>query len=587
MQNITKTIKDQLHKALEVLKVEAPTEIHLEHPANPQHGDWSTNIAMVLFGQKQSPSEYSQPRQFAQAIVDVLKRDVQENSLFTRIDVAGPGFINFSVADSVFIDHALEVTQDLKKTILQSGNNRKVVVEYSSPNIAKPFTIGHLRSTIIGDAVANLLEFTGWKIYRDNHLGDWGTQFGKQIYAIKAWGNEEEIEKSDQPVKDLVNLYIKFHEEAEKNPELEEEGRKWFKKLEDGDQEARRIWQKCIDWSLKEFHKIYQILDIHFTENQGKGYGESFFEDKMGDVIDELKQKSLLKESEGAQLVFFPEEKYPPLMIMKKDGATLYATRDLATDKFRLQHYGQDIVVINEVGIEQSLYWQQIFETEKLLGWYKPDQRVHIKHGHFRFQDKKMSTRKGNVIWLEDVLNEAEKRAAALAQQKGSGEENQSRAIGVGALKWNDLKRSSTLDVIFDWDEMLSLQGNSGPYMQYTFARCQSVLTKASDQNQKIDSSNNFMSYTTNDEEKAVLRLLSRFNEVVQQAAADYSPHHLSTYLFELAQSFNLFYNRHSILGKENGDREVVAFRLLLTKATSMVIGQGLQLLGIQPLQKM
>lgn len=458
------------------------------------------------------------------------------------------------------------------------GTGQTAVVEYSSPNIAKPFTIGHLRSTIIGDAVANLLEATGWTVKRDNHLGDWGTQFGKQICAIKKWGDEEEIAQSERPVKKLVELYVKFHAEAEENPELVDEGRAWFKKLEDGDLEARRLWQKCIDWSWKEFNQIYEELGVRFTENDGRGYGESYFEDKMDVVVEELETKNLLTDSEGARLVFFPDDQYPPLMVIKKDGTTLYATRDLATDKFRLQKYGADVRIINEVGAEQSLYFQQIFAIELMLGWVEPDQRVHVKHGMFRFKDGKMSTRKGNVIWLEDVLQEARERA----QQLGDDPEHAqtiASAVGIGALKWNDLKRSAHLDVVFDWDEMLSMEGNSGPYMQYTVVRGKSVLQKWQE--------SGFTATATTEaditpEGLEILRLLSRYGEAVERAAQEYAPHLLANALFEIAQSFNTFYNKHQIVA--DGVPQV---RIDLVNATVAVLSHGLGLLGIETVDRM
>lgn len=602
MQTVLTVLENTISLALKELNIPVPAELHFEHPANSAFGDYSSNVAMVVLGKKRQDvstikdsalSTYKSPRELSEAIVGQLNVELQksQNEDIKSITVAGPGFINFTFSDSFLIHQATKLTQDPQKGVENTGKNTPVVVEYSSPNIAKPFTVGHLRSTIIGDAVANLLETTGHKVFRDNHLGDWGTQFGKQIYAIKEWGNETELDMSPEPVKGLVELYIKFHQEAELHPEIEEEARQWFKKLEDGDLEARRLWTKCIDWSLKEFKRIYTTLGVTFTENNGVGYGESFFEDKMNEVIEELKAKKLLSASQEAQVVFFPDEKYPPLMIIKKDGATLYATRDLATDKFRLKNYGPDVKVINEVGAEQSLYFQQLYELEQMLGWYKPGQRVHVKHGHFRFNDKKMSTRKGNVIWLADVLIEAEKRAAALASEKNAKADAKTDAIiGIGALKWNDLKRSSILEVVFDWDEMLALQGNSGPYMQYTYARCVSVLNKARAEgilNEPFPMQDSMEGYQLNDEEKAVLRVLYRFNEVVQLATSELAPHHLANYLFELAQSYNAFYNKHSILGKNNEGGKQTELRLLLTQSTADVIQKGLKLLGIQTLEKM
>jgi arginyl-tRNA synthetase len=361
---IKEQIEDTIKEAVTKLHVEG--KVQVDQPANASFGDYTTNIALQVAKQL-----HKSPMEVAQNIATFIEK----NDLIEKVDVIKPGFINFWIKPSYLVKVILTHTQVPDGLVEKTNEGKEVVVEYSSPNIAKPFTIGHLRSTIIGDAVANLLQATGYTVHRDNHLGDWGTQFGKQIYAIKTWGNEEEIEKSYRPVKLLVDLYVKFHVEAEKNPEIENDARKWFKKLEEGDAEARRLWKKCIEWSMVEFKKIYDELGVTFTENDENGhmgYGESFFEDKMAPIITELKSKNVLQTSKGAQLVFFPNDKYPPLMIIKEDGATLYATRDLATDKFRLEKYGKDILVINEVGAEQSLYFKQIYEIEYMLGWYKP-----------------------------------------------------------------------------------------------------------------------------------------------------------------------------------------------------------------------
>lgn len=611
-------MKEEIVQILkEIVKnlTEKDISISLSIPKDSKNGDWASNVAFSL-GKELGMS----PLEAAGKLVNLLKENGKLSGII-EFEAVKPGFINFYLTNtelSSSLGGLLNAPEKIGRTT-KMKNGHKAIVEYSSPNIAKPFTIGHLRSTIIGDAVANLLEAVGYEVYRDNHLGDWGTQFGKQIYAIKNIPikdypagsnieklNEEEIEKSQDPIKDLVSLYVKFHEEAEKNPELEEEARKWFKKLEDGDSEARRLWQKCIDWSFKEFDRIYGELGVHFTENNGRGYGEAFFEDKMGTVIEELKEKGLLKEDKGAQLVYFENDKMPPLMILKKDGATLYATRDLATDKFRLSHYGKDILVINEVGAEQSLYWRQIFEIENNLGWYEPGQRIHIGHGMFRFKEGKMSTRKGNVIWLQDVLEEAEKRAFSLIKQdtQFEGSEvistskkpgkaarqnilgfaeraNVSKQVAMGAIKWNDLKRNTHLDVLFDWDEVLSMQGNSGPYVQYSYTRTQSVLVKAGKILKGVES---YTSYTPAKEETDILRKLYHFSEIIEDAAVTYSPNVVTEYLFELSQLFNNFYQKHRIL---NAPEEEKMFRLGLTEAVGTVLKHGLYLLGIQAPEKM
>jgi len=557
-------------------------QIKLERPADEQHGDLSTNVALSTFSQltAEQKKEFHTPRQLADQITQAIQQRHLKKLYVTS--VAGPGFINFSFTDTVFFEYLNKVVHHQWSEILElDRKEQKAIVEFSSPNIAKPFTIGHLRSTIIGQAVANLLEATGVTVFRDNHLGDWGTQFGKQIYAYLNIAldhsgqktNEEILNTSAEPVKDLVRLYVEFHTLAEKQPEIDEKARAWFKKLEEGDSEARRIWQKCVDWSLKEFTRIYQRLHVSFTENEGKGYGESFFENKMGPVLQELEEKKLLIESEGAQLVFLEEEKLPPLMIMKKDGATLYATRDLATDKFRkdnVERYGDHPLIINEVGAEQAEYFRQLYAVEAKLGWYQPGQRVHVKHGLYRFQDKKMSTRKGNVIWLADVLDEAVKRAAG------------NEKIGLGALKWNDLKRSAHLDVAFEWDEILSMDGNSGPYMQYAYARCASILRKVDPEGVQLDEE---LVIDPQSPEKALLRKLFEYSEALNRAASEFAPHHVCTYLFELAQEFNHFYHQVSILKAEKSEQKYC--RVKLTRAVSFTIAHGLKILGIEVVEKM
>lgn len=548
----------------------------IETPEDENFGDYSSNIALVA-----SKILKKNSYDLAQELIGKLEVGGQQLGIIEKVEAVKPGFINFWISKDYLFSQLKQILEQKEKFGSKSQNlNKKVIVEYSSPNIAKPFTVGHLRSTIIGCAIANLLAANGWKVYRDNHVGDWGTQFGKQIYAIKTWGDEKKIEQSENPVKDLVALYVRFHEEAAKNPELEEKAREWFKKLENGNIEARRLWKKCVDWSLKEFKKIYQELGIEFTENNGLGYSEAFFEDKIQPVIKELREKKLLRESDDAELVFFPKDKFPPLMILKKDGTTLYATRDLATDKFRLEKYGKDVLIINEVGNEQSLYFKQLFEVEEILEWIKDGQRIHKKHGLYRFKDEKMSTRKGNAIWLKDVLREAKKRALNLSSEKTS---EIAGKVAIGAIKWNDLKRTSEQDIVFDWDEILNMQGDSGPYIQYAYVRTQSVLHKTSNNkqlttNRKLEVSGQKLEV----EEVSLLRALSKFPEIVELAGEKFAPNILCNYLFDLAQKFNLFYQKHKIIGSSQED-----FRLMLTAGIGQVLKNGLNLLGIEAPEKM
>ena len=590
------SMKNQIEQALRSILATFEMQIpegDLIKQTDLSHGDYTSNIAMIVSKQlKRNPMEVGEE------IAEKFRSQKLELKI-EKVEVMMPGFINFWISQEELTNKLIRHSGDEERglqnpdsgrasfarmTTENIGQGKKVIVEYSSPNIAKPFTVGHLRSTVIGDAVANLLEAVGYIVYRDNHIGDWGTQFGKQICAIKKFGNEAEIENSSRPVKALVDLYVKFHEEAEKDPSLEDEARMWFKKLEDGDLEARRLWEKCIEWSWIEFEKIYQELGVPSVrgkefENNGRGYGEAYFEDKMGPVIAELEEKGLLKEGkEGAKIIEFPDDQYPPLMILKKDGATLYATRDLATDKFRIEKYGSDITIINEVGAEQGLQFNQLYKLEEMLGWFNPGQRIHIKHGLYRFKEGKMSTRKGNVIWLEDVLAEAVQRASSLGEEGATNVHD----VAIGAIKWNDLKRSSHLDVNFDWDEILSMQGNSGPYMQYAYVRTQSILEKAQGASLKVQDLKT-ENWKLEIEELALLRMLYRFPSVVTESARTYAPNTLCTYLYELAQAFNNFYQKHKVIE----DGKYLKSRLQIVKRVGEVIKEGLGILGIDSPEKM
>ncbi|MEP7166533.1 MAG: arginine--tRNA ligase [Candidatus Woesebacteria bacterium] len=569
-----KKIEKLLLDALKKLGIEpVSASLLVEECSAERFGDYTSNVAMQLFPMVEK-GRWNSPHALAEEIVNTLDTTLSPT-------VAGPGFINFTLTDTDLSHNIREILDG--ENIVKLNQGKKAIVEYSSPNIAKPFTIGHLRTTIIGAAVANLLENTGYIVYRDNHLGDWGTQFGKLIVAIKELGEEKEslnverITTAAEPVKELVKLYVEFHEKAEIDPTLEDRAREWFTKLENGDQEARRLWQLCIDWSWTEFDRIYTELGVFFSENNGRGYGESYFEDKMSQVVDILEKSGYMKTGEeGAKLFFFPDEEFSPLMILKKDGSTLYATRDLATDFFRINQpkYGKDILIINEVGAEQTLYFRQIYRIEELLGWVKPGQRIHVKHGLYRLKEGKMSTRKGNVIWLGDAITEAKERAIALqVASKRPANLQTAKQVAIGALKWNDLKRSSQLDVTFDWDEILSMDGNSGPYMQYTVVRAKSVLGKALEIKPEASTEATFSAV-----ERTLARELLYFENTLYRAATEYAPHLLCTYLYTLAGTFNSFYNTHRILD----ENEHIAKRLALTQAVVSTLELGMAIIGIE-----
>jgi len=551
-------LQDQLKKAIaRVFKVD---DFQLEHPNVDSHGDYSINLAL----------QSENPRQTAIKFIKKFKASKDIQKLVEKIKIAGPGFINFYLKPEVLIN---ELNQILKQKnqygSSQSGKGKTMVIDYSAPNIAKRFTIGHLRSTIIGQAIYNFYQFLGWKCIGDNHLGDWGTQFGKMIIAINKWAKKSVDQLT---VEEMETLYVRFHQEAEKDPRLDDQARLAFKNLEDGQKQERDLWQKLVKRSMAEFQQIYDLLDIQID----KTYGESFYKDLWSEVIKEAKAKKVAVESQGALIVSYPDDQLPPAILLKSDGATTYFTRDLATIKFRQQKW-QPSLMVYEVGAEQTLHFRQVFWAAELLGWGKKDDFVHIPHGLIRLKQGKMSTRKGNVIKLDQVLQKAINRA-----KKFNPDTKISRAVGIGAIKYNDLKRHPKTGYTFDWQEALNLEGNSGPYLQYTHARCQSVLKKAS------NSSELEHSPEINPEELSLLRYLYQFPEIVQSAAQQYAPNLICNFLFELSQRFNTFYNQHSILQPRTPHPAPrTQLRLALTAATAQVLRNGLKLLGIKAPDRM
>lgn len=545
-------------------------EIKIEYPEREEHGEYSTNLAILIGKEiKKNPLE----------VGEVLKEEILKNKLdfFEKIEVAPPGFINFFLGKKALL-------QELKKILREKENYGKIerkrkktiLIDYSSPNIAKPFGIGHLRSTIIGQAIYNLYKFLGWKCIGDNHLGDWGTQYGNLVVAIKKWGNEF----GKLTIENLEKLYVRFHQEAENNPSLKEEGKKEFKKLEEGNREARKIWEKCVKISLKEFNRIYKILGIKIDFT----LGESFYEPMLKEIVKEAKKKKIAKESQGALIIEFPNQEFPPAIILKSDGTTTYFTRDLATIKYRLKRWKPDLIVY-EVGIEQKLHFQQLFKAVEIFGWAKKEKFFHLAHGLYRLKEGKFSTRKGLTIHLEDVLEEAIERAREIIEKSGSSKllskkekERVARMIGIGAIKYNDLKQHPSKDIIFDWEKVLNLKGNSAPYLQYTFARAKSVLRKA---RFKIPFQIKIKDFK---EERKILSHLVRFPEILVEAAKKFSPNLICDFLFELAQKFNFFYDRCPIINAKPKTKKI--FRLSLTFAVAQVLKTGLSLLGIQTPEK-
>lgn len=570
---IRQKIKKDLEEAIKKTLGFRPERVYLEHPKNNQHGDYASNFALVEFKKiKQSKD----PQELAQKIVGNFRK----REYLKKVETISPGFINFHLENEIFISNLKKILKEKEKYGSSNiGKGKTIIIDYSSPNIAKPFGIGHLRSTIIGQAIYNIYGFLGYKVIGDNHIGDWGTQFGKLIYAIKEWSSPSELESMN--VQDLVELYIRFHKEAEKNPLLNKQGRAWFKKLENGSKEARKIWKQCIEISQKEFNRIYNLLDIEIDYT----FGESFYEDKTGPVIKEAKRLNIAKKSKEA-LIIETGRNIPPILLLKSDGATTYHTRDLATIKFRQKRFGPVDKMIYEVGVDQKLYFQQLFAAARKFKWGKKIKYIHVAHGIICLSTGRMSTRKGKVILLENVLNETIKRAKRIIEKNDqeiseTEKEQTAKKIGVGAVKYNDLKQHYSKNITFEWDKMLNLQGNSGPYLQYAYARCKSILRKAGKMKiRKCDSLR-----LNNNKEISLSRMLYRFPEIVKRTAEMYSPNLICNYLFDLAQEFNNFYENTPVL--KSKDKEMKKARLTLVRATAQTIKNGLKLLGISAPEKM
>ncbi|PIY65596.1 arginine--tRNA ligase [Candidatus Shapirobacteria bacterium CG_4_10_14_0_8_um_filter_39_15] len=567
----------------------------IEHPVDMEHGDYSTNVALKTRSEKSFDSAQGKqearsgnPMELANEIVNKI-RSAGMPEYISKIEVVQPGFINFWLSQEYLANQLEGVLKDKdgfgKLTI---GKGKTVVIDYSSPNIAKPFGIGHLRSTVIGQAIYNLYNFCGWKTIGDNHLGDWGTQFGKLIYQIQNSKVKIPLQgKQNLTIEKLEKLYVDFHKKVEKHPEIEDEARKYFQMLEAGDKEVRRIWQACVDLSLKEFNRIYDLLGIKIDY----AFGESFYEDKMAEVIVDAKRKKLAVESQGALIISFDELNIPPGILLKSDGATMYFTRDLACVLYRQRRWNPDLYIY-EVGSDQKLHFQQVFAGAVKLHYGKMNQFVHVAHGLIRFPEGKMSTRAGKTVHLDTVLDEAIKRATKIIKKSSTGrgmtvkqQEQIAKAVGIGAVKYFDLKHQPETDIIYDWEKMFQLEGDSGPYLQYTFARTRSVLNKIKNKILNIKNTDQILKIknTLNSEELGLLRTIYRFPEVIELAAENYSPNLICNFLFDLAQKYNNFYNIHRILG--GGDSE--EFRLALTAATGQVLKNGLSLLGIDTPERM
>ncbi|MFM0817420.1 arginine--tRNA ligase [Streptococcus suis] len=561
--NQKQMIAENLAAILPSLEVEAIYNL-LEKPKSSEMGD----IAFPAFSL--AKVERKAPQAIAADIVEKL-----DTTGFEKVVATGP-YVNFFL-DKAAISHQVltdVITEKDQYGKLNIGQGRNVTIDMSSPNIAKPFSVGHLRSTVIGDALANIHEKLGYKPIRINHLGDWGKQFGMLIVAYKLWGDKAAVEAD--PISELLKLYVRINAEAEEKPELDDEARQWFKKLEDGDPEAHELWQWFRDESLVEFNRIYDKLDVTFDSYNG----EAFYNDKMDEGIQILEEKGLLQESKGAKIVDLENYNLPPALIMKTDGATLYITRDMATAMYRKRTY-DFVKSIYVVGQEQINHFKQLKAVLKEMDFDWSDDMTHITFGLVTKDKKKLSTRKGNIILLEPTLDEAISRALTQIEAKNPDLENKeevAHAVGVGAVKFYDLKTDRDNGYDFDLEAMVSFEGETGPYVQYAYARIQSILRKA-----------NFVPSAENDYKLAdaesweIIKHIQNFSNIVERAGDKFDPSLIAKYAINLAQAFNKYYAHTRILD-ESPERDS---RLALAYTTGVVLKEALRLLGVKAPEKM
>lgn len=538
----------------------------IEIPPQSNMGDYAFPCFQLAKVMRKSPN----------MIAAELSGKLQGDNVLEKAEAAG-GYLNFFINKKEYIKELVgEVLEKGEKFGSSAeGADKNVIVEFSSVNVAKPFHVGHLFNTMLGSALEKVYKHSGYNTIKINHLGDWGTQFGKLIVAYKSWIDEAALEKA--PITELFRIYVKFHEEAEKNPALEDEARAYFKKLEDGDPEVTELWQRFKDLSLREFNEIYRDLNVEFDSYAG----ESFYSDKMDEVVQMLRDKKLLVDSNGARIVDLEQFGIPPIMILKSDGATIYATRDLAAAIYRKRHYNfyKNIYV---VGGTQSLHFNQIFSTLGLMGFEWSKDCVHIGHGLVKFADKKLSTRKGDVVFAKDVMNEAIHKTLEVIENKNPNLENKAdvaRKVGMGALIYTFLKNNREKDVVFTWEDALNFDGDSGPYVQYTYVRGRSILRKAGNVPDTAD-----LSYLSTEDEFQLVKLLGAFKDSVREAVERYEPFVVIRHVTEIAKAYNKFYNTHPIL---NAEENVKNARLQLTKAVGIVIKTGLGLAGIETPENM
>ena len=571
MELINKQLEKLIHENVKnIFNIDSDIEIQSSNKKG--FGDFATNFAMV-----NSKTLGKNPREIAQTFID----NFSENDIIEKLEIAGPGFINIFLK-SKFINSEFKKIgkEDYDFSFLDNG--KKTIIDYSSPNIAKRMHIGHLRSTIIGDSIKRIMKFTGFEILADNHIGDWGTQFGKLIVGYDRWLDKKNYEVD--PIEELERIYVKFSEESKNDPELESIAREELRKLQSGDERNNRLWHEFIDISLKEYDKIYKRLDITFDLYNG----ESFYNDMMPDILDTLVSRKIATEDQDALVVFFDEDtKLHPCIVQKKDGSFLYSTSDLATIKYRREvlHIDKAIYITDE---RQQDHFRQVFKIAEILGDGFDYEKVHVWFGIMRFKDGIFSTRLGNIIKLNDLLDEAKKEVRKTIEIKNPGipddeKEKISEIVGIGAIKYFDLSQNRTSPVIFEWEKVLSFEGNTGPYLQYTYARIMSVFRKLNGENIGYNEESEII--LESDIERDLSLMLLNFPNIVVKAGETYRPNLIADYLFETAKTFSTFYNQKHIANET--DLALRNSRITLASKTAHVLKAGLDLLGIKTVDRM
>ena len=539
----------------------------IETPPDPAMGDYAFPCFKAAKALKKAPP----------LIAKDVEAAIEKPDFIREIRCAGP-YLNFFVDRNVYMGDILADVLEKGENFGRSdlGGGRNIVIDYSSPNIAKPFHVGHLRSTVIGNALYKIYEFLGYNSIGINHLGDWGTQFGKLITAYKMWSSEEAVK--EKGISELTRIYVKFHEEAEKDPALDDEARGFFVKMERDDPEAIALWKKFYDISMVEFNRVYDMLGVKFDYFTG----ESFYNKKMAAIVDELEEKGLLKEDKGAKIVDLEAEKMPPCLIIRSDGGTLYATRDITAAIYRKNTY-DFAKALYLTAMDQSLHFAQVFKVIEKMGYDWAKDLYHVPFGLVSLKDGKLSTRTGRVVLMEDLLNTATAKTLAIIEEKNPSLENKEQVakdVGIGAIIFNDLYNNRIKDVVFDMDKMTSFEGETGPYVQYTHARCASLISKAGDLPETFD-------YSLLDDEAslAVCRLFETFPDKIRDAAAKNEPYIVSRHIMAIAQAFNKFYHDNPVLSCE--DENLRNARLAVVMATRIVLATGLGLLGIKAPERM